>query len=152
MARFSFVEDTDLIVSDWEDKGTNLASQMQLSLQMWHGLLCVTGGDLVPDKCFWYFIDFQWHQQQWRYKSIHDLPGRLTVTGEGGVTILIPQLETLEACWTLGVHLVLDGNDKEEVKYLLGVITAWHCNMFQEHLTQEEVNYSLQHIGNGKTY
>jgi len=59
MAGFTFVNDTDLIVMDDTNEETKVTLKMQNSLQLWHGLLQATGGDLVPEKCFWYLINFK---------------------------------------------------------------------------------------------
>jgi hypothetical protein len=32
---------------------------------------------LVPEKMFWYLIDFEWVGGNWRYKEIKDCPGKL---------------------------------------------------------------------------
>jgi len=61
LAGFAFVDDMDLIITNESNDERMVARKMQLSLQLWHGLLQATGGDLVPDKCFWYLIDFTWN-------------------------------------------------------------------------------------------
>jgi len=60
MAGFVFVNDMDLIVTNVTNDEKAVTLKMQNLLQLWHGLLQATGGDLVPEKCFWYLIDFQW--------------------------------------------------------------------------------------------
>jgi len=40
---------------------------MQQSINMWAGLLRATGGALVPEKCFWYYIHNTWSQGRWQY-------------------------------------------------------------------------------------
>jgi len=34
---------------------------------------------LVPEKCFWYLIDFKWKNQKWNYKKVSHTPGQLSV-------------------------------------------------------------------------
>jgi len=60
MAGFAFIDDTNLLVTDETNKEIQVTRKMQESLQLWHGLLQATGGNLVPEKCFWYLIDFRW--------------------------------------------------------------------------------------------
>ncbi len=55
---FAFVDDTDLCVTHPSNNILQVASHMQGSVTSWEGLLRATGGALVPDKCFWYLIDF----------------------------------------------------------------------------------------------
>jgi len=56
-----FANDTDLIITDETNTEKQVSRKMQESLWLWHGLLQATGGDLVPEKCFWYLIDFRWN-------------------------------------------------------------------------------------------
>jgi len=64
---FAFVDDTDLIVTDsTNDEQAVATTKIQGSLKVWHGLLKATRGDLVPEKCFWYLIDFKYKNHQHR--------------------------------------------------------------------------------------
>jgi len=69
MGGFAFVNDTDLIVTDASNNEEAVATKMQGSVSLWHGLLKATGGDLVPEKCFWYLINFRFENHQWKYKQ-----------------------------------------------------------------------------------
>jgi len=40
---------------------------MQQVVTNWEGLLRATGGALVPDKCFWYLIAFEYKNNKWHY-------------------------------------------------------------------------------------
>jgi len=53
---FGFVDDMDLCITAADNQVTMVLHQMQGSLGMWAALLQATGGVLVPEKCFWYFI------------------------------------------------------------------------------------------------
>jgi len=68
LAGLAFVNNMDLIVND--EWNTMEAVKMQQSLSMWHSLLWATGGELVPEKCFWYLIDFKWDNNKWTYKKM----------------------------------------------------------------------------------
>jgi len=61
----AFVDNMNLIINDPSNKVDQVSKKMQQSLSTWHGLLCTTGGELVPDKCFWYLIDFKWVNKEW---------------------------------------------------------------------------------------
>lgn len=41
------------------------------------GCLSATSGALVPEKTFWYVVDFKWAGGHWRYKTISETPGYL---------------------------------------------------------------------------
>jgi len=54
MGGFAFVDNTNLIVTNASNEEQVVASKMQGSVTLWHGLLKTTGGNLEPEKCFWY--------------------------------------------------------------------------------------------------
>ena len=68
-----FVDDTDLIVM-----GNNLLTSEQVyqetqdSLYVWGDLLLCTGGALKPEKCFWYLVDYECDEGEWKYKATVD--------------------------------------------------------------------------------
>jgi hypothetical protein len=59
---FAFVDDTDLIHANPDPTVTNeeLIEEAQQALNTWHGLIRATGGDLAPEKSYWYLIDLHW--------------------------------------------------------------------------------------------
>jgi len=97
MAGFAFVNDTDLIVMDITNNKQAVTNKMQQSLQLWHGLLKATGGELVPDKCFLYLIDFKWVNNRWQYATWKDHEHTISILSPDGTKIAIPQLETCKA-------------------------------------------------------
>jgi hypothetical protein len=58
---FAFVNDKDLLRASRPGKQTyfEVAQDMQKGLDLWEGLLKATGGALVPEKSYWYLIDFK---------------------------------------------------------------------------------------------
>jgi len=129
LAGLAFVDDTDLIANDMSNTPAAVIEKMQNSLTMWHGLLWATRGKLVLDKCFWYMIDFKWHNQQWVYKNAVKLPGKVHIMINPDKKIIIPRLKTSEARRTLGVRLALDGNDATEAQYLQEAAAEWAKKM-----------------------
>jgi len=95
-----------------------VASHMQGLVTTWEGLLHATRGALVPNKCFWYLIDFEQCQGKWHYRSADATPGSLHT--------IIPRLEPSEARRTLGMRIVPDGNMHTKLQYLISVATEWH--------------------------
>jgi len=81
---FAFVNDTDLCVTHPSNSIKQVASHMQGSITTWEGLLHATGGALVPDKCFWYLIDFESCHGKWTYCSVEDSPASLFVHDHHG--------------------------------------------------------------------
>jgi len=66
LAGFTFIDDTNLIVTSTMHQTNEVIQQMNNMLTIWNGLLNATGGALVPDKCFWYLIDFKWEYNAWQ--------------------------------------------------------------------------------------
>jgi hypothetical protein len=77
---YAFVDNTDLlrVLSALSQAGAVVTS-MQEALDAWEGGLKVTGGAIVPEKTFWYLIDFKWKQGEWSYKNSSQSPGHLWV-------------------------------------------------------------------------
>ena len=67
------VDKPDLIVM-----GNNLLTSeqmylvMQNSLYVWSDLLLCTGGALKPEKCFWYLVDYECEEGEWKYTATID--------------------------------------------------------------------------------
>jgi len=139
LAGFAFVDDTDVIVNGPTNNIQQVHQQMQKSLTMWHGLLQAMGSNLVPEKCFWYLLNFHWANNHWRYKTIKETPGQLMLQTETQTMIIIPRLEASEARQMLGVQLAPDGNDKDEARYLQPVAMYWKikCKNHTSHRKQQ---------------
>jgi len=67
LSGFAFVNDTDLCVMHPSNDIVQVAKHMQGLVFTWEGLLWATGGALVPDKCFWYLINFDHKNRKWHY-------------------------------------------------------------------------------------
>jgi len=98
MDGFAFVDDTNLIVTDTSNEEQVVASKMQGSVSLWHGLLKATGGDLVPEKCFWYLIDFHFEHNKWSYKQWPITQCKIHMPQEDRTHVTIPWLQMSEAC------------------------------------------------------
>ena len=115
---YAFVDDTDVVhtAQDVNTKGEAILTQMQEVIDHWEGGLRATGGAIVPKKSYWYLIDWIWEKGKWRYASIDDIPGDLTIRDTCGSKRVILQRYNLEiAKETLGVFLAMDGNNREEI-------------------------------------
>jgi len=64
---YSFVDDMDLIQTGLtiNSMAVETILLMQVALDLWNNSLSATGGALVPDKSFWYSIDFKWKSRCW---------------------------------------------------------------------------------------
>ena len=56
---FSFVDNTYLIVlGNKTDTETTVHHKLQTSIDLWNGILRVSGGASKAEKCYWYFARF----------------------------------------------------------------------------------------------
>ena len=80
---FAFVDDNDLVhVNNSSGVSTDtLIEEAQSMISWWHGLLRATGGDLAPEKSYWYLVELHWKNGRWQYKTIEDTPGDLWLPG-----------------------------------------------------------------------
>jgi len=119
---------------------------MQQSVNYWEGLLRTTGGVLIPNKCFWYLIDFKWSNDKWQYITKGQSPGELVIKDNLQNSVYIPHLETFEARQTLGVCLAPDGNWTTEVAYLQSIMQDWQVKMAASRLSSQDALFSLKNV------
>jgi len=79
---FAFVNDTNLCIFCPQVTNQNVQEEMQKSVDQWEGLLCATGGTLVPTKCFWYLIDFKQNSNTWQYVIKNQKPGEIAIRND----------------------------------------------------------------------
>jgi len=103
VAGFAFVDNTNLCITHQSNKVEHVVAQMQKAITHWEGLLWVTGGVLVPEKCFWYLVKFKHTNNKWSYKKCNQLPSSISLLDTDHQQVSIQRLEPLEARQTLGV-------------------------------------------------
>ena len=114
---YSFFDDTDLCSFSNEADSTDapVSADMQHTMNLWEGGVRATGGALVPEKSFWYLVDFKWCQGNWSYATAEDCPASLTLRDATGHLCILERLSPSEVRRTLGVRLALDGNSNAEL-------------------------------------
>ena len=135
---YSFVDDTDLIQTGPTITSTDLdvIPLMQAALSLWETGLRATGGALVPEKSFWYLIDFRWRGSTWRYAKYPTEPGSLSMPDNNQHEHSIKRLPADKAQRTLGVYLAPDGNNKAQLQILLEKTKTWADNSRTGHLNK----------------
>jgi len=106
---YSLMDDTDLIQTGPTIKSTmsDTLPLMQAVLNLWNSRLSAMGGALVPEKSFWYAINFRWRSGHWSYMPKQTAVEPLEMNNHVGKNRLpLLQLHTLETQWTLGVYLL----------------------------------------------
>jgi len=105
---YSFVDDTNLIQTGLTltSTGQEVIPLMQAVLSLWEQGLRATSSTLIPEKSFWYLIDFRWQGCKWCYATSATKPGQLLMKDH--------TQQEKPICWllanlvqqTLGVYLV----------------------------------------------
>jgi len=68
---YSFINDTNIVQTGptITSTGQEVLPLMQAALTLWEQGLHATGAALVPEKSFWYLINFWWQGCKWRYAT-----------------------------------------------------------------------------------
>ena len=125
---YTFVDDTNLITSPANAPDLSykeVGEQMQAAMMAWDGGITVMGGAMVPEKTFWYLVDFKWMAGKWCYATLEETPATLQVKDCNGQMQMLTRLPVDQAEWTLGVCVAPDGNMKNEFEYLQSVVKEW---------------------------
>jgi hypothetical protein len=143
---YAFVDDAGVVhtAKDVDTTGDTVRQEMQQAIDHWEGGLKATGGALVPEKSYWYLIDFVWTGDRWRYATKDDMPGDISINNvdDSGREVL-NRYEALEAKKTLGVYLAMDGNNQEETRYLRDKAEEFADCVRTGFLSREDATYAL---------
>jgi hypothetical protein len=138
-AAFSFVDDTDLLLTDAQKftSAQEVAQAMQQALDHWEGVLRATGGALAPLKSHWYLIDFRWDAGGWQYVPLQASRFPISIRDGQGVRQELEQVDCSEARRTLGVYLAPDGDATTQFTVLLDRARVWADNIRTNHLSRK---------------
>jgi hypothetical protein len=110
-AGFAFVDDTDLLQMLQHGAPADCVRlKLQEVVDCWEGVLSATAGAIVPDKTYWYLTDFHWQAGSWRYKTIQESLGAITVKDIAGQRKTLRRCAADEAMETLGIFLAPSGS------------------------------------------
>ena len=143
---YAFVDDTDLITSPANAPNLSykeVGEQMQAAMMAWDGGITVTGGAMVPEKTFWYLVDFKWMVGKWQYATLEETLATLQVKDCNGWMQMLTRLPVDQVEWTLGVCVAPDGNMKNEFEYLQSVAKEWGERTHTGHLPKQLTWQSL---------
>lgn len=125
-------------------QGLDLIPEMQAAIDHLHAL----GGALVPSKSHWYLINFIWKNGTWKYQSLVNSPGDLSMLDHTGSRVSLERIEVTEARKSLGLMMAGDGNWNAEVAFLQKASVEWRVNLQASHLSQANAWYTLTHMIN----
>jgi hypothetical protein len=128
---YSFVDDNDLIQTSRHDSVTHqeVIAGLQHSLDTWEEGLWATGGAIVPEKSFWYLINFKWSSGNWRYCSSSEMAASIKVKDINGFLKELKRIEPHQAMTTLGVDIAPDGNLVQQAEKMKRNAILWADQM-----------------------
>ena len=85
-------------------------------MNRWNGGIRATGGLIAANKTRWFLVDFKWNGNDYKYRTIADMPGNITLPDKEGARYTVNREETSSANESLGVWLALDGNQKKQLQ------------------------------------
>ncbi len=123
------MDDTDLIESNSNaTTATEAWHSLQKAVVTWEGGLKATCGALVPEKTFWYLIDFKWIAGSWYYHTIDECPASIVINDIEGDRKELRRCDVGDAQETLGIFLAPNGNTKQQqIKMLTSAIKWADC-------------------------
>ena len=145
---FTFVDDADTgeTARDLDETFSDVNRRMQANMDMWQGTIRVTGGAVVPDKTFWYGIDFVWTDGIWKYATTQEAPGVLRVRDSQGVLQTLERVPVDEARRTLGVWSAPDGNWDLQTKLMVEKAETWTQRVSTGHLNKYDAWTALTYL------
>ena len=120
-----YVDDTDLyIMNECVKSSVDIRDDSQGALTAWGKLLIATGGMLKPEKCFYYFVDYEWQDDgSWVYSDMVDW--ELLVPQSDGSETPIEQLPVDKSKKTLGIWTNPAGDCTKQLKIIRGKVEKW---------------------------
>ena len=140
----AFVDDTFLVEAmAWDDPfGMATVARAQSGLDQFVGEIRVMGGNIRPDKCWWYLIDFFWKDGKWHYTDIGEEDPALQVRTLAGEEVLLIWCGALTAAKVLGMWLSPDGNNDQAVEEMCHQSVEWADTIQAGHFWKADVEYS----------
>ncbi len=137
---YAFVDDTDLIKMAKYSMDTleDVMANMQRAMDTWGGMIWATGGALVPEKTFWYAIEFEWEEGEWKLVENNDEDAALMMRDAKNQLQPIDCLSLDTSRRTLGVRQCPTGSNTEEYDYLVSVASEWRDEVKTSHLDQKD--------------
>ena len=147
---FAFVDDADTVQTahSVDQSGEEVLQQFQPAVDRWEGLLRATGGAIEPSKSWWVLIDFVWDapSHEFKYRSIEDMPGELTVKDHTGTQRILKRIEVEDSNNqpTLGVRLTMTGDLTDQLYHLAQEAETFAFQLQQTRADKKAVFYTYQ--------
>ena len=150
----AFVDDTNLDESpDVHNMPLQeLVQRAQAGIDLFAGCITATGGEVRPDKSWWYALAVTWRQGIWSL-DFRDHNVEISVANRSGSRDVIERLAPDEARELLGVWMAPDGNNTRAIKEMSAKAQKWADKVRTGLIRRSDVWLSLQtQIGKSLEY
>ena len=97
----------------------------------------------MPEKTFWFMVEFAWTSGHWRYKTSSECPGTLSVKDIHGNRMIHRRYEVHKTQEMLSFFLAPDGNHKAQTAKMVQAANKWADAMQTGTISRSEVKTSL---------
>jgi hypothetical protein len=112
-------------------------------VDQWEASLKTAGGAIMPEKTFWFMVEFAWTSGHWRYKTSSECPGTLSVKDIHGNRMIHRRYEVHKTQEMLSFFLAPDGNHKAQTAKMVQAANKWADAMQTGTISRSEVKTSL---------
>jgi hypothetical protein len=147
MAALLYVDDTDLLhVSRSSSIPENVfCLEVQNATHYWASLLQATGGNLKPEKCYWYLLSYKFVQGRAVLKTKRELSAyTLQIPQPNSTNVVIQLKDPDEASEVLGVWSCPSSNGQAQLAHMLKKGRKWGTRVLNSTLQPAEVWQSFK--------
>lgn len=114
---FMYVDDTDLLCfGNHRQQRQEIEGKLLNMVHCWQNALVTAGGTLIPEKCYWYSVNYIWTNGQCKYDQSSNT--QLTIHNNNNTHVTIIQLHPNDSKEVVGVWISPSGNDIKQADTL----------------------------------
>jgi hypothetical protein len=147
IAALLYVDDTDLLHTCPTDITTEYEffSRVQTATHYWATLLQATGGNLKPEKCYWYLLSYKFVQGRALLKPLREINHfQLKLPQPQSEDVIIQLKDPTEASEVLGVWTSLTSSGITQLKHMISKGQKWGNRVLHSPLQPAEVWHSFK--------
>ncbi|KAL3788945.1 hypothetical protein HJC23_000229 [Cyclotella cryptica] len=146
IAAILYVDDTDLLhMTSPNTSEASFFQQIQEATTYWAYLLQATGGNLKPEKCYWYFLTYKFVQGKPLLKPLRDISHYdLCIPQPGAPSVSISLKDSGKASEVLGVWASPSGLGTSQLDHMLAKGRKWSRRVLHSALRPSEVWHSFR--------
>ena len=146
LAALLYVDDTDLLhmnVGNTSEKA--FCEKVQKSTSYWAYLLQATGGNLKPEKCYWYLMSYKFVKGVATLRPLREIrQHQLRIPQPGAADVVIELKDPAVASEVLGVWSSPSSVDTAQLDYMLGKGKMWGRRVLHSTLLPSDVWHSFR--------